>query len=50
MRSANLFNTRNDYSMFYEVTDNLLASNMHTLQLNLDNYEYNIPYNAGRAF
>ncbi|SBT58588.1 PIR Superfamily Protein [Plasmodium ovale wallikeri] len=44
IRSKVLSNTQNDFSMFNDGSDNSLSNSIDTLQLNMDNYEYNMPY------
>ncbi|SBT83866.1 PIR protein [Plasmodium ovale] len=46
IRSNVLSNTQNDFSMFNGESDNSLSNNIDPLQLNMDNYEYNMPYAA----
>lgn len=47
LRSTVIPNAENNYSMFNEETDNLLSNNIDPLQLNMDNYEYQMSYHAG---
>ncbi|SBS82182.1 PIR protein [Plasmodium ovale] len=47
IRSKVLSNTQNNFSMFNDGSDNSLSNNIDPLQLNMDNYEYNMPYVGG---
>ncbi|SBT58599.1 PIR Superfamily Protein [Plasmodium ovale wallikeri] len=47
IRSKVLSNTQNDFSMLNDESDNSLLNNIDPLQLNMDNYAYNMPYAAG---
>ncbi|SCA48182.1 PIR protein [Plasmodium ovale] len=47
LRSTVIPSTENNYSMFNEETDNLLSNSIDPLQLNMDNYEYQMSYHAG---
>ncbi|SBS82201.1 PIR Superfamily Protein [Plasmodium ovale curtisi] len=46
IRSKVLSNTQNNFSMFNDESDNSLSNNIDPLQLNMDNYGYNMPYAA----
>ncbi|SBT72879.1 PIR protein [Plasmodium ovale] len=46
LRSRVMSSTENNYSMFNEETDNSLSNGIDPLQLNMDNYEYQMSYHA----
>lgn len=47
LRSKVLPNAQNNFDMYNDGSSNILSNSIDPLQLNLENYEYNMPYAAG---
>ncbi|SBT83049.1 PIR protein [Plasmodium ovale] len=47
LRAKVLSNAQNNFDMYNDGSSNILSNSIDPLQLNLENYEYNMPYAAG---